>query len=72
VTPLTPNRPTMSQTSVSSRKIEMKETLESLSNAHGNGTSMISLFVAFDGSLARTRQRLTEENSYSSNIKSRV
>jgi peptide subunit release factor 1 (eRF1) len=54
------------------RKLELSTILDRLEGSHGSGTSMISLFVAFDGSLARTRQRLTEEYSFSSNIKSRV
>jgi len=56
----------------SNRVMELKQVLDRLGEAHGRGTSMITLVIAANGSLARVRQHLVEEYSFAGNIKSRV
>jgi len=51
---------------------KLRKLIKNLSNARGNGTSMISLIIPPKEQIARWSQKLTDEYGTASNIKSRV
>lgn len=51
---------------------KMRKLIQSLEAARGNGTSMISLIIPPKDQISRINQKLTEEYSTATNIKSRV
>jgi peptide subunit release factor 1 (eRF1) len=54
------------------QSLKVKRTLNELSTATGDATSLITVMIASGGSISKTKQKLVSEESTSSQIKSRV
>jgi len=53
-------------------KLKIQRSLDQLDQARGEGTSLITLFVASGGDIAKARKKLSCEESTAAQIKSRV
>lgn len=54
------------------QKLKIKRTLDCLQNAQGDGTSLITLMLPSGGNINLIKQKLTDEYSAATNIKSRL
>jgi len=54
------------------QKLKVERLLKQLESAQGDGTSLITLMIPSGGNINRMKQKLTDEYSTASQIKSRL
>jgi len=59
-------------TEIDIEKLKMERLLKNLDQAAGEGTSLITLFIAAGGNITKAKQKLICEESTAAQIKSRV